>query len=294
MKTRSTVTRIVSFATTVALASAGNLRRAPSPVATITSTSLGEPSSSPLLSPQHPHLPQHVSSTGPLITQRSSEVVAHSKEIHLLAAAGDLQGVQELLEREPYWIMARDEHGWTPLHEAARGAHIEVLDFLLSKGAELNAQTFTGATPLYEAEKYNGKDSRVVHYLNSLGALRKEAKSRLRGGLATSTNEELIANTVPHQMAAAGHMDELNQLADVRGEWVLSATDERRWTPLHEAARAGQLHVVRFLLDHGVALDCLSSEGGSPLHYARVFQGHDSETARFLEEQGALSLAPSK
>ena len=39
----------------------------------------------------------------------------------------------------------------TALHLAARKAHKEVVKLLLDKGADPNAQTSTGVTPLYDA-----------------------------------------------------------------------------------------------------------------------------------------------
>eukprot|EP00934_Nitzschia_sp_Nitz4_P007296 Nitzschia sp. Nitz4//scaffold382_size14485//7461//8336//NITZ4_008936-RA/size14485-processed-gene-0.27-mRNA-1//-1//CDS//3329549917//7286//frame0 len=230
-----------------------------------------------------------------LMPQASSEVVAHSRPVHVLASTGALDEMKELLEEEPYWIMARDEHGWTPLHEASRGAHIAMIDYLLSKGADLNAQTYTGATPLYSAEKYNGKDSTVVHYLVSLGALRSEAKAKLRGAAAVATTkEEILKQRVPHTLAGKGFMDELNQLADVRGDWVLDVADENGWTPLMEGCRHGHVHVARFLVDRGVDVNALSSEGGSSLYYAQMFNGQDAEIVHYLSSVGGLHQGPQR
>ncbi len=98
-----------------------------------------------------------------------------------------------------------------------------MIDLLLEQGADLNALTFTGGTPLYEAEKYKGRDSRVSRYLVSLGALRNEGKANLRGKAATlETSQQLVDQQVPHKLAADGGLDELNQLVDVRGDWVLN------------------------------------------------------------------------
>lgn len=230
----------------------------------------------------------------PLIPQASSEVEAVSKKVHILAATGNLQAMKKLLKKEPYAVGARDAHGWTPLHEAARGAHIEMISLLLDHCAELNAMTYTGATPLYEAEKYNGKDSSVFGYLLSIGALRSEAKAKLRGNAVKfNTPEELTQHRVPHELAAKGYMDELNQLAAVKGSWVLDAVDANGWTPLHEAARYGHVHVARFLIDRGVSLNALSKENRTPVYYAKVFGGEESDIYKFLTSQGGHSHVPS-
>lgn len=280
MKTR----QLIHVLTTATLVSAGSLRRPSSRYSDLQATA--EIAS--------PHLPLHAPpDAAPLIPQASSDVEAISKPVHLLAASGNLAEMKALLEKEPFWIMARDDHGWTPLHEACRGAHIEMIDYLVGKGADLNAMTYTGATPLYEAEKYNGRDSTVVRYLLSIGALRHEAKAQLRGSAAsTKSREELVANRVPHTLAGEGRMDELNQLADMRGEWVLDAVDSNGWTPLMEVSRYGHLHIARFLVDRGVDVNALSSEGGTPLYYAKMFWGKESDIVSFLQSVGAVVSGP--
>jgi ankyrin repeat protein len=207
--------------------------------------------------------------------------------LHDLAIEGSLEDIKTLLEEKPHLVLSQDDKGWTALHEAARHAHIQVADYLLRIGADLNARTLNGATPLFEAEKYNGQDSTIYQYLLSMGALRLEAKARLRGG-----NAARHEHTLPHRLAGQGRMDELNQLLDLEGPKILSAKDSNGWTPLHEAARHGQVHVARFLIDHGAEVDSASVEGATPLYYAGIFRGQDSPIYQFLQAYGALSIGP--
>jgi ankyrin repeat protein len=204
-----------------------------------------------------------------------------------LAIEGSLDDIKTLLEEKPHLVLSQDDKGWTALHEAARHAQIQVADYLLRIGADLNARTLNGATPLYEAEKYNGQDSTIYQYLLSLGALRLEAKRRLRGGDAARHER-----TLPHTLAGEGRIDELNQLLDLEGPKILNAKDSNGWTPLHEAARHGQVHVARFLIDHGAEVDSRNVEGASPLYYAGIYQGQDSPIYQLLQAYGALALGP--
>jgi len=233
--------------------------------------------------------------TSPQHTPRPSLhiIESTSQQVHILAAIGDVEGMRDLLRKEPFWIAARDANGWTPLHEAARGSHIQIIDLLLQYGADLNALTYTGATPLYEAEKYNGKDSTVYRYLISLGALRNDGKANLRRkAAAVQTVQEMVDQRIPHELAADGSLDELNQLAYIRGDWVLSSVDYNGWTPLHEAARSGRLHVVRYLVQKGVDVNPLSKDGGTPLYYAQNFWGKEASISTYLESQGGIVRGP--
>jgi ankyrin repeat protein len=45
-------------------------------------------------------------------------------------------------------VNAKDEKGWTPLHEAALGGHKETVELLIAKGADVNAKNNDGVTPL--------------------------------------------------------------------------------------------------------------------------------------------------
>jgi ankyrin repeat protein len=70
---------------------------------------------------------------------------------HILAGAGLLEDLTQLLDKESHRLLAKDANGWTLLHEAVRGAHVTVVDLLLSRDTDLNALTFNEATPLYSA-----------------------------------------------------------------------------------------------------------------------------------------------
>jgi ankyrin repeat protein len=45
-------------------------------------------------------------------------------------------------------VNAKDEKGWTPLHEAALGDHKGIAELLIAKDADVNAKMEDGDTPL--------------------------------------------------------------------------------------------------------------------------------------------------
>jgi ankyrin repeat protein len=69
-------------------------------------------------------------------------------------------------------VNQKDKNGWTPLHEGARGGHLEVVKYLIASGADANATTSsTGGTVLWWAKKTLDANHPVIEFLESLGAL---------------------------------------------------------------------------------------------------------------------------
>jgi len=91
-----------------------------------------------------------------------------SAEIHEAAHSGNLERVKALLESQPELLEARADNGGTPLHYAAYGIQIEMMDFLLKKGADINAKDNERDTPLVWVVANGKKDSAV--YLLEKGA----------------------------------------------------------------------------------------------------------------------------
>lgn len=74
--------------------------------------------------------------------------------MHLAASRGDLAGVVQLLHerkegRLELDINQLDNHGWTALHCACEGGHLEVCDVLLQHGADPSIPTNDGNLALH-------------------------------------------------------------------------------------------------------------------------------------------------
>ena len=72
-------------------------------------------------------------------------------EIHKAAMEGDLAKVQALIAKDASLTDAKDEMGRTPLHLACHGGHIEMVKFLMAKGADIEAKFANGSTAIYWA-----------------------------------------------------------------------------------------------------------------------------------------------
>lgn len=81
-----------------------------------------------------------------------------STEAHRHAQAGEIDKLRGILDANPKLVNKRDANGWTPLHEAVRDGSLEVIEFLLDRGAEVNVRTgprADGASPLFLAREYH-------------------------------------------------------------------------------------------------------------------------------------------
>lgn len=81
---------------------------------------------------------------------------------------GDIEQMQALLAKRVA-VDARNAQGWTSLHVAAAGGDIAVVELLLRHGAEVNVQSYVGATPLDHAITYS-QNRAVVALLEAHGA----------------------------------------------------------------------------------------------------------------------------
>ncbi len=76
-------------------------------------------------------------------------VPGYSQEIINLAKNGDLEQIKVLIKKDPGLKKSKDNRNCTLLHFAANGGHMELVRYLLSEGADINAQDLDGDTPLH-------------------------------------------------------------------------------------------------------------------------------------------------
>ncbi|EAX99575.1 hypothetical protein TVAG_104560 [Trichomonas vaginalis G3] len=131
-------------------------------------------------------------------------------------------------------INAKTENGSTPLHYAAKEKCKEAAEILISNGADINAKDKDGWTPLHYPARYNNKE----------------------------TAEILISNG-----------------ADI------NAKTENGSTPLHYAAKGKCKETVEILISNGADINAKTENGSTPLHYAA--KGKCKETVEILIPNGA-------
>ncbi|XP_005108733.1 uncharacterized protein LOC101852208 isoform X2 [Aplysia californica] len=90
------------------------------------------------------------------------------KSIHEAVRDGDVDRVKDLLHHFPEMRDFKDESSWTPLHLAAARGNIELLRWLLTSEADINAETSTGYNAMHIAAM-NGHVSSMM-LLQAMGS----------------------------------------------------------------------------------------------------------------------------
>ncbi|MBN2133300.1 MAG: ankyrin repeat domain-containing protein [Sedimentisphaerales bacterium] len=150
------------------------------------------------------------------------------------AAAGAADRIRTLMAQGADPTL-RDGAGRTPLHLAAAGGHVEAAEELLAAGPPSQAPVeidVTGGRPLNL-------------FSPEYGSQQKGAA----GDVASRPSFE----------------------AYLARRQVLEATDMQGRTPLHLAAAAGRVEMIRLLCERGAAVDMADERGATPLHLAASF-----------------------
>lgn len=96
--------------------------------------------------------------------------------IHKAAQKGDFLLVQREVNRakdKKAAVSSGDANGWEPLHEAARGGHLEIAKFLVDSGADINKRVNFGEGPSAArlAKEAHGNDHPIVAWFREMKAL---------------------------------------------------------------------------------------------------------------------------
>jgi prolyl 4-hydroxylase len=110
------------------------------------------------------------------VIMESGSFVNGTTEAHYAASEGDLDLLTSEIDLYEEHVNARDSNGWTPLHEAVRWGNIDIVQFLIDRGSDVNARvgkSETGGSVLYIAQEHQeGEENHeaLIELLESYGA----------------------------------------------------------------------------------------------------------------------------
>ena len=209
------------------------------------------------------------------------------------AAIGNVNLVRALIEGGTDVDSLDDSYLKTALHRAAISGHKDVLELLLTEGAETSAIDTFSATPLYYAAENGHKE--MIELLIALGS---DVNDKGRDGkvplhcAAEKGHKEIVELLIAHGADVSakdmqgrtpidlamqrGHQEIVKLLLPKSGDVSVS---------MHMAAYIGDLQRVEKFIDDGAGVDTKDQNGQTALHYAA--KGADIEMVEFLIAKGA-------
>jgi ankyrin repeat protein/L-ascorbate metabolism protein UlaG (beta-lactamase superfamily) len=229
-----------------------------------------------------------------------SSFVLLGQDVFDAVKKGDLAATTSLLEKNPQLIHTKDDQENMLLHYAAAGGYREVAEAILAAGASIDEPGQFGRTPVLIASM-NGHLAMVDFLITKRANIFiKDVNGSAPLSVAISNgNSGLVESIVRHTLlgdlgetgkravlhqVALGGLEILVEKMIARGIDVSSQNDEGG-TLLHSAVRGGLLGTTTMLLERGFQVNARDSLGRTPLHYAIL--NNNEAFATVLVDRGA-------
>lgn len=246
---------------------------------------------------------------GELLLARNADIfAANTQNISPLRKSLESQNGSEQWLINSKTIQARDGSGNTVLHYASEWMlPNDTMNFLIQKGADVNAVNGNGETPLFSAAKADNADA-IVSLVKSGASLRARdnlGSSPLHAAVrwdALAAAEKLINMGLDIDCQNVGGKTPLAEAA-VEGNMTMARLllkqganpntyDQNGRTCLSDAIRGGQYEMVKLLLSAKANPQIQDLAGRTPYHEAAILG--DKEIIVMLQKAGANPLARDK
>jgi len=183
-----------------------------------------------------------------------------------------METVRAMLDEDPYRVNQDDEHQWKPVFHAALQKHLEVVQLLIDRGADLAIH-----------------DGYVMHYAAQVKGNKKVVRLLMQYGALDA--HTLPASQVARQFIYAvfmGNASRVHSLLQVEPGLVRERY-ARGDTALHHACRNGNQDVVQILVESAADVNSLSESHHFPL-YCAAGHGHQNIAVYLLNHGADINL----
>jgi len=216
-----------------------------------------------------------------------------AQEIFDAVKDNDTAKVKELIEKDAQLIQARDRQGYSLLNRACNLGHIEIIDLLIGKGADINLLSGRlDLSPLMECARTGNLEvaKRLVEKGADVRSTNKMGISAMHWALANGQNQaeeiallliekgskvetKAVNGETPVMTAVRkGYAKAVKALLE-KGADPLGIDGGSQQTLLHNASILGYGEIAGLLLKHGVDPNAKDGHGNTALFYAGRY-GH--------------------
>jgi len=188
-------------------------------------------------------------------------------------------------------------------------AHFEPLGYSIRHERLYNTKTTRDAHEINPGESYYRRRNMILHNSSierklddippfiTLGTLEERRwKQKEQYNILKEINDEPNTTGIhlTHTAASLGDYETFEKLSRSHDTMSFHAMDSNGWQPIHEAARAGHIEIVEFLLKHRVDYNSRTNngKGGTALWWANQMHGKNHPVTKKLKEVGALDISP--
>ena len=207
----------------------------------------------------------------------------------LASKKGRKEVVEYLLSTNVCNLEERTTGGWNALIHASHENHLPIVQYLVKKGANIDAIDDKGWTALVHASIKNHLP--IVEYLVEKNANIDLGDKYGKNGLHVASmlgNESIVEFLLDHNAnpnafdgqkctplyhsSGFGHC-KISELLIAKKAVIDSRNSPDDWTPLMTASYEGNLDICKILINNGADIDAKCRSGCTPLFYASV-KGH--------------------
>ena len=214
------------------------------------------------------------------LMEQGASLVIENKEgntaLHLASSFGKPELISNMVVnvknsksmKPSKYVNKKNKSGWSSLHLAVNGKHMEAVQVLIDHGADIRARNDAGDDVMLLSAKNGNVD--MVRIFSAKGS--------------SIQVMNLGDYTRPlHQASGAGHLALVQHLLSQGAS--LEFGDIEGNTALHHAATNGNLEIVEELLSRGALIDSKNKSDETALHLAT--KENHLTTVEYLIEKGA-------